>query len=390
MDINVQLFTGSCTTPAELNLQAIAGKLKKILKKTNIVNAIIGWYPSPAPDKASPRHNNTDLSEIISLLKNNGTDIYLWMPVFSELEALAGFRPIIGHDGKPLEINYNMGTGENFVFYCPANNENIEKIIETYEKNYNKEIYDGVFLDKIRFPSFISGLSSVLGCFCNYCRSKYDLPEISELHTPDSMNPFGINSYSALRYDVNGAFKKLFDYKCDAVFNSLECLCAYFRGRSLKIGLDLFSPFLAYFVGQDYHRLLYLADFVKPMFYSITNAPAGLPFEINMYTAAFDDNADNAEKRKRSFLNCTGYGNGFINSEITGIRKIIDENKLKTKLYAGIELNYNESIAPVTEGYIRESVAKTKGADGIVTSWDLNTTPDSHIDCLLDTVGDLL
>jgi hypothetical protein len=129
-----------------------------------------------------------------------------------------------------------------------------------------------------------------------------------------------------------------------------------------------------------------LADFVKPMFYGMTNAPAGLPFEINMYAGAFDNDAENAEKRKKLFLDCIGYGNGFISSEIAGIRKIIDNNGLKTKLYAGIEINYNGHIAPVTEDYIRESITNIEGADGIVASWDLNTIPDSHIDCLLDAV----
>jgi hypothetical protein len=179
------------------------------------------------------------------------------------------------------------------------------------------------------------------------------------------------------------SFKKLFDYKCDAVFHSLERLCAYFRRKGLKIGLDLFAPFMAYFVGQDYYRLIQLADFVKPMFYNITNAPAGIPFEINMYANAFDNDAQNAEKRKEQFLSYIGYGNSFINNEIAGIRKIIAANDFKTMLYAGIEINYDEDIAPVTEDYIRKSVKAAGGADGIVASWDLNTIPDSHIDCLL-------
>jgi hypothetical protein len=185
---------------------------------------------------------------------------------------------------------------------------------------------------------------------------------------------------------MDGTFKKLFDYKCAAVFDSLEYLCAYFRGKGLKIGFDLFAPFLAYFVGQDYQRLMPLADFVKPMFYGMTNAPAGLPFEIDMYARAFDNDAENAEKRNKLFLNFVGFGDSFVNSEIANIRKIIDANRLKTRLYAGIELIYDERIAPVTEEYIRKSIAGIKGVDGIVASWDLNTIPDSHLDCLLDAI----
>ena len=374
MDINIQLFTGSCNTTANIDILLIKSKLNKILKKTNISNAFIGW------------NKDTDLSEIISLLKYNGTSVYLWLPVFSELDALTDFSPVIGSKNEKLKINFDMGNDENFMFYCPADIKNLEKVIEVYEKHYDKGIYDGVFLDKIRFPSFIGGVNSVLGCFCDFCRSNYDLPEINQLFIKDSINPLGIIRYKDLHYDMNDTFKKLFDYKCDAIFNSLKFLCTYFRNRGLKIGIDLVAPFLAYFVGQDYYRLLALADIVKPMFYGMTNAPAGLPFEINMYAQAFDDNPENAHMRKKLFIDLIGYEKDFINSEITGINKIIKNNNLSIRLYAGIELNYIKHIAPVTKEYIIESVTKIKGADGIVTSWDLNTTPDNHIDYLLDAI----
>ena len=373
MDLSVQIFTGSCMKPVEINTRAVIDKLNKIIKKKNISNAIIGW------------NKDADLSEIISLLKGNGADIYLWLPVFSELEALTDFFPLVKSDNKELKINYDAGNGEKFLFSCPANFKNIEKIIAVFEKYYGERVYDGVFLDKIRFPSFIGGLDSVLTCFCDYCRSKHDLPKEWGIH--DSENPLGIRSYNNLSYNLDDRYKKLFDYKCDAVFNSLEYLCRYFRGRGLKIGFDLFAPFLAYFVGQSYHRLLHLADFVKPMFYGITNAPAGLPFEIDMYAKAFDDDTKKAERRKERFFNNIGYGKDFITSEITGIRKLMNDNGFKTRLYAGIEVNHITGIAPVTEKYICESVARAEEAGGIVASWDLNTMQDSHIDCMLGALA---
>ena len=375
MDISVQLYTGSCTKPAELDQRGILHKLNRILRRTDIKNAIIGW------------NKDVDLSEIVFFLKHKGVPLYLWLPVFSELDELSLFLPLIGLDNRKIEINFNMGNNEKFQFCCPANPENIERIIGIYEKHYYKEIYDGVFLDKIRFPSFLGGMNSVSGCFCSYCRSNYSLPGKAELQITNSMYPFGIMSYNNLSYDLNDSYKKLFDYKCDAIFHSLEWLCKYFREKDLKIGFDLFAPFLAYFVGQDYFRLMSLADFVKPMFYSLTNAPAGLLFEVNMYAKAFDGSTENARKRKELFLDCIDYGTDFVKKEIAGIRKIIENKGLKTRLYAGIEINYLENIAPVTEGYIRESIAKIREADGVVASWDLNTMSDNNIDCLLDAIG---
>jgi hypothetical protein len=34
----------------------------------------------------------------------------------------------------------------------------------------NRYPFDGVFLDKIRFPSPANGLNEVLSCFCDHCR----------------------------------------------------------------------------------------------------------------------------------------------------------------------------------------------------------------------------
>ena len=146
------------------------------------------------------------------------------------------------------------------------------------------------------------------------------------------------------------------------------------------------APFLSYFVGQDYYQLLRLSDYVKPMLYSITNAPAGIPFEVDMYAKMFDDSPENALKRKKLLMDSVGFGDSFISNEVAGIKKAIKSTAPHTKLYAGIELNYIEHIAPVTKEYIKTSMVNISQADGVVPSWDLNTIPDSHIDCLLEAL----
>ncbi len=51
----------------------------------------------------------------------------------------------------------------------------------------------------------------------------------------------------------------------------------------MKIGIDTFSPFISYFTGQDLEKLQEVADFIKPMMYRTTKAPAGLPFEFERF-----------------------------------------------------------------------------------------------------------
>ena len=378
MELSVQLFTGSAITAEQIDISKIIKKLNNIYKRTNISGAYIGW------------NKDIDISGIINLLKDRGTDIYLWLPVFSELSLLADFKPLIGIDGKIIETLYNTDNEELFTFCCPADPENVKTVIDVFEKYYDKDIYDGIFLDKIRFPSFIGGLGTVTSCYCDYCRSVFDLPTQDDLDFEDIANPMGISVYKDLHYEMDPAYKKLFDYKANAVYRSLKQLCSYFKGRGFKICLDLFTPTTAFFVGQDYHKLLKLTDIVKPMLYNVTNAPAGIPFEINTYAGAFDKNPENAIARKIHLSEAVGYyEKDFIQREVEGIKSVITQNELKTKLHVGIEVNYVEDIAPVTGEYIRESVTNVKSADGIIASWNLNTMPEDNIMCLLDAMEDM-
>jgi len=371
MDLNVQLFTGGCREQADLDIPHILKKLRRISERVSIKSALIGW------------NIDVDTTQIAKYLKDVGADVYQWLPVFSELDGMGEFAPIIGRNGVP-KIMYDRGNGETFNFCCPANPDNVDKVIKVYKEHYNSSAFDGVFIDKIRFPSFIGGQDTVFSCYCDYCKKNYDVPDLHELSIIDPVNPFGITEYKNLRYEMNDIFAKLFDYKDTAVFNSIKRLCDYFREQDLKIGLDLFAPFVSCFVGQNYSRLLPLADMVKPMLYKITNAPAGLPFELGVYSTAFDDSVENAGKRKKLLTDIVRFDDpDFISFEVNGIMRVIKDQQLTTRMYAGIELNYLD-VAPVTNEYIEQSVRNIKNSDGIVTSWDLNTTPESNINCLLN------
>jgi len=373
MDLNVQLFTGGCKDPADLDIPHVMKKLRRISERVKIKSALIGW------------NIDIDISEIYTFLKDAGTEVFLWLPVFSELDGMADFSSLIGRNGV-VKINYDRGNNESFNFCCPANPDNTDKVIDIYEKYYRHYDYDGIFIDKIRFPSFIGGQDTVFSCYCDYCRKNFNIPSPHDLSPDDATNPLGITGYSNLRYEMSDVYKKLFAYKDTAVFNSIKRLSDYFRKQKMKVGLDLFAPFVSCFVGQNYSLLLPLADMIKPMLYKITNAPAGLPFEIDVYSTAFDNIPINAVKRRKFLTDIVGYEDtDFINREVLGIMNIIKEQNLTTKMYAGIELNYVQDIAPVTNDYIKQSINAIRHSDGIVTSWDLNTTPDSHIDCLLST-----
>ncbi|MDR0447347.1 MAG: hypothetical protein LBH07_01620, partial [Treponema sp.] len=232
-------------------------------------------------------------------LTKRNIDFYLWFPVFSETGALKGLSPLVDFEGRQI-INRGKHEEEDFSFCCPNSSENIEKILEIFEREFASIKFNGIFLDKIRYPSFANGNGqrTVFSCFCPHCRETYEKEQLdvellkkalvcpTGLGGPSLLSgqtPMGISSYRGCGEYVfdNPVLSRFFEIKACIIFKSLERICRYFRDRNYGIGLDVFAPFLSPFVGQDLDAFSGLCDFIKPMMYRATVAPAGLPFETD-------------------------------------------------------------------------------------------------------------
>ena len=370
-DIAIQISTGFADGP-DIDLPSIRRKLEAIYAKAPITYALIGWEPSRWP---------TSLAE---WLQSQGTEVYLWLPVFSGWN---GLEPLIGPSGHSVDQSYRSALGERFDFGCPAHPANVAHILELFLREHASHSYDGVFLDKVRFPSFIDGMASVMTCFCPDCVSRFGTSrafQIEDVTDDPDENPLGLTSYRDLCYGFeDDRVAALFAYKAQAVTQSMTTIVQWFRDHGLKVGFDLFAPFLSYFVGQDYATLLPLADFIKPMFYRMTNAPAGIPFEIDRYVAAFPGNAEDLTRRRQRLMRVLRTDRidlDFINREIDGIRRLSGD----TKVLAGFEINRND-VAPVAPSYVAENVS-CLDADGIALSWDLRSTPDDNLQAVRDNI----
>ena len=363
----VQIYTGEIhSAPQPLDIPALISKFEQIYQKAHLDCVMIGENP------------DAEIDELADYLRQRGTDVYLWLSVFS---GHRGLSALVNPQNKPVRQDYDPDD-EKFVFGCPGNPENIRYIKQIFEKYYQRRKYDGIFLDKIRFPGFSCGTEPVFTCFCPHCRANY--PVSDRIQIGNGENPLGITGYGNLKYTLaDKNLDDLFAYKAEAVTASLISLIAYFREKKYKIGLDLFAPFLSYFVGQDYAALAPYADFIKPMFYRKTYAPAGLPFEIDKYANAFGGSLQEIEKRRLylyKMLQTSAIDMSFINREIKAMRSHIGT----AKLYSGIEVNYHEKIAPVKASYIKENIRMTENVDGFALSWDLCGTPDENLKAALD------
>jgi hypothetical protein len=368
-NVTVQIYTGGLNAPTgQMDIPTLMTRLTKIYQKTHIACLMVGWNPFAG------------IGKILDFAKRQGTDVYLWLPVFSGWD---GLKPLIDADGEAIQQDYQAENSERFDFGCPADPENVRYVEQLFEKHYNEGSYDGVFLDKIRFPGFMNGISSVFTCFCPYCRTLHGITDNLQTRDASHENPLGITSYDDLHYTfADETLTRLFAYKNEAVTTSIASLSSYFRNHGLKVGLDLFAPFLSHFAGQDYARLAPYADFIKPMFYRETYAPAGIPFEIDRYASAFGSDPQEIEDRKRYLLNIldtSAIDINFINNETAGIRERIGD----TKLYAGIEIIYNKKVAPITMKYIQENILQLKNVDGFALSWDLCAAPEENLDAAL-------
>jgi len=364
VDVAVQISTGTPGASA-IDERTLISRLEVINRAAPLTCALIGWNPEAWPARTA------------TWLRDQGTAVFLWLPVFSGWDDLA---PLVGQEGLPVSQTYRSAEGERFDFGCPANPVNVAATLRRFDEVYASQDYDGVFLDKIRFPSFIDGMATVATCDCSSCVSRFGpRPKLGAF---EGDNPLGLRAYQDLRWEVDcERVAALFAYKAAAVTHSVKDLVDGFRERGKLVGLDLFAPFLSYFVGQDYAALSPLADFVKPMLYRNTNAPAGIPFELDSFAAAFGGSPADWARRKahlQGLLGLPAIDLSFINSELDAARGVAGS----AKVYAGFEVN-RTSVAPITPAYVAESLGGLK-ADGFALSWDINQAPVNNVKAIVE------
>jgi hypothetical protein len=256
-----------------------------------------------------------------------------------------------------------------------------------FEERYAPIGFTGVFLDKIRYASFANGLNNVLSCFCSFFQIKYKSAQFIPQDLEQAINmlphkhaPFGAIAYNKGKYTFDDdRWNTFFRLKNEFITEAIRGICHYFKEKNYKISLDVFAPFVSHFVGQDLPELSTFVDSIKPMMYRITNAPAGLPFELDAIVQETTSN----EAQRAAFYNILGFDAGKQPFDLDFAVKELDDlvKQSKAPVYPGVEFN-RAQIAPVTPAYIGETIkayAQT-GVRGFVMSWNLLNAPQENID----------
>ena len=359
----VQVSLGGWHSP-DYSAEQIIGRIDTVSQLIPVQKVIIGW----SQDKDIYRR----LGEY---LHDKGIRMLLWLPVFAETEEVCENSPAVDLWGQ-VPSNYDLAAGEGFRFNCPSDPKNAANVVGLYDQLFSECGFDGVFLDRIRTQSFVSGVSGVLGCGCPLCVERFAAEGVDIEAVKAEFEAKGDAFFSASSYEPTAGFSfenpiaaAYFKAKGHVVSASVAAIADSLRSRGLEVGMDLYAPFMASFVGQDYAILADHADFIKPMLYRQTFAPAGMGFEYDLLRKAVPD--------------AKGYPDlkmdvDFLHSQLKAMEPYACGK------YPGIEINYRPVVAPTSPEYISESLKAvlSHGFDGAVLSWNIMQAPLSHLEPL--------
>ena len=359
----VQVSLGGWNNPG-YTADRIVSRIDSVSSLINVEKVIIGW----SLEKDIYR-------QVGEYLHKKDIKMLLWLPVFAETEDVCENSPAVDLWGE-IPSNYGLAEGEDFSFNCPTDPHNAANVIAIYDRLFSDCGFDGVFLDRIRTQSFVGGVSGVLSSGCPLCAEAYAKEGIDLEVVKKEWEEKGDAFLSVTGYNpaedfcfANPIAAAFFKAKGRLVSGSVSAVADSLRSRGLEVGMDLFAPFMAPFVGQDYSILAQHADFIKPMLYRKTDAPAGMAFEYELL--------------RKAVPGATGYPEftmdaAFLDSQLEAMEPY------SCAKYPGIEINYRAGVAETSPEYVKESLDAVlrHHFDGAVLSWNIMEAPDPHIACL--------
>ena len=359
MNYILQVFTGSWNTAPE-QPEEIIRRIRGIASRIQVSEVILGWAADPSVYRT-----------VGAFLRSSGIRMLLWLPVFAETGKVKETDAALDLWGRPVPPPAG-DAGADFVFACPSSRRSLRAVTDLYEERFSGCGFDGVFLDRVRGQSFSAGVPGVLSCGCAVCREAFwakgvDLSAVRGRYEQKKDAFFDMSSFPADGQFIceDNLARRFFEAKEEIVAEAVSGLCRYFRERGLSVGLDLFAPLVSRFVGQNYVLATRYADFIKPMLYRRTDAPAGIGYEFS----AFGRYAPGALGRPEPVMD-----RAFLNTQLEAL------SRLKCGVYPGIELNRG-SLVRTDGAYIAESLSAIRdyGFDSAALCWNIMEAPEEHL-----------
>jgi hypothetical protein len=263
-----------CPELANLSPDEVRACLVDAASRLPLTHVLVGWDLPPALLEVCQRET-----------WRMGIKLYRWHPL---LTGDGVFIPqpawqVVGASGKRISGFKGM---PEFTFVCPNHPAGRAALLAHLDDILRSNQYDGLFLDRIRFPSPAENPIEQLGCFCEYCQAEasrqgLDLEKVRQrlLQLVETMDG-RLELVDNLFRPTDPVLEDFFRFRQ----HSLSVLLAEIARRThvagLEVGLDCFAPSLARMVGQSLEELGRGVDWVKIMVYAHTMGPAGMPFEL--------------------------------------------------------------------------------------------------------------
>jgi hypothetical protein len=372
-----------------LDKSVLVARLRAAAGVLPFTHLLIGWHLSQSVLEACRQE-----------AERLGLRFLLWQPL---LTVGNGHAPITGGQVQGLTglvVPGYQGQPE-FTFLCPNHPAVQEAILTHLEALARAGIYQGFFLDRVRFPSPSHDPLNDLACFCEHCRRKaaeegLDLPEIRKTLLQQARQAKGrLSLVTALLTGQAGsadplqslAISQFISFRQKCISDLLALLIKPLRAAHLEVGLDCFSPSLARMVGQDITSLGQYVDWVKLMTYIHTHAPAGLPYELAGLLHFLTSTTRLRESQALELISqCTGLPmpatlQGLtaqgLHPALIGLELQHGLQATSAPILAGLELVDLPGIVSLNPGQIQADLASIRhqAPHGLAISWDLLHIP---------------
>lgn len=351
--------------------------------------------------------NKAVFHELTGNKKANDPDIYLWYNLLSDYKGQSEEESVITDQGKTCKKWFGWGeeaeseVTESFMFSCPNHPGARQKTLTALSNLLDNYPFDGVFLDKFRYPSPASGLDLTFSCFCPHCYKKaaeagLDLDEVKKELRKWNKDLFGMSRKTDdwLRSLLinKPALKRFLQFRIESVLDIVKEVRKITDDHGMKLGFDLFSPSFAEIIGYDYEKLKLYADWVKPMTYQYAFGPAGLRLETISLIEGVQK--EFGVREEEIFCNSSSFIPWFTSEKYQELKETAVpmewiESEMKasmqmmagTPVYFGLECVSFPGVIDVKpdEAAALLSAAFRNGADGAVLSWDLMHLPIENL-----------
>lgn len=388
----------------DLSPRRVAAYVDRITSEAPLDILVVGWQERPELYQA-----------LTSPASRPVPEVFLWYPLLSDYPGFDPSHLVVDSSftrSRGWSGYEGTGIAESFKQACPNNPDAVSTSLAYLEQCIAEYPFDGVFLDKIRFPSAANGLRDVFSCFCPYCTEKaakagLDLNEVRaalEGRTGGDATARAVKIPGGAKWleeIVAGRplLQQFLRFRADSITDLVAEASQRIRKAGKKVSLDVFSPVLAPLVGQDFAALAPQASWIKPMIYRFGRGPSALRTEIPSLVrelGAYLGYSEVATMDWAATRVCGLEGQTVAQVEDIAPLSLIRCETIEalslfggTPMYLGLETVSIKGMMEVTPANVEEvlAIGVEAGVQGFALSWDLLHTPVENVRPLRTFLG---